>query len=160
MFLRLFRLATWILRSFLAGEFRSMFREHLATGLPRTEAFVIFIFFGDVTALVEVTPLLTADNHSDGAFTDGKLGVNFIRLYQVDLSRADEHITRFANLGVVRLRAVIEPVIADDSFASVEHAVKSVDVCMIVNACALTMPGVSLGEPVNRKAVIGIFVKQ
>ena len=47
-------------------------------------------------------------------FPDRHLRVNFIRLDQIDLSRAAENIRRFTDFRVIRFRAVVDALAADD----------------------------------------------
>src|SRR5262245_50185595 len=88
-------------------------RQHLAAGLSRSQAFVVTIFLRNIASLVEVTASLAANNHGNGAFANGELGVNLIGFDEIDLPRADEQVARLANLGVIGLRAIVQPVVTN-----------------------------------------------
>ena len=45
-----------------------------------------------MTKELELAAFLAANNHGNGAFADGDLGMNLIGLDEVDLSRADEDV--------------------------------------------------------------------
>src|SRR5918995_4241455 len=66
-----------------------IFWQHLAAGLPRSQAFIVTIFFRNIASLIEVAASLAANNHGNSAFADRDFGVNLIGLDQIDLPRAD-----------------------------------------------------------------------
>src|SRR5262245_29647128 len=137
-----------------------IFWQHLAASLPRSQAFIVTIFFRNIASLIEVAASLAANDHGNGAFADGDLGVNFIGLDEVDLSRADEDVARLANLGVVRLRAIVQPVVTDYLLMTVEHPVERINMGVVVDARALTLPRFAFGQSVDGEAIIGILVKK
>ena len=77
-----------------------------------------------------------------------------------DLSGADEHVAALPDFGVVRLRAIVEPVVTDHFLMSVEHAVECVNMGVVVDASAPALPRVAFGQSVDGKAVIRILVKK
>src|SRR5215475_6598547 len=137
-----------------------LFWQHLAAGLSWSQAFIIPILFGNVSSLVEVTTSLAANNHGYGAFADGELGMNLIGLDEIDLPRADEHVARLANFGVIALRTIVQSVITDYLLMTVEHAVKRVNMGVVVDAGALALACIAFGQSVDGEAVIWILVKK
>src|SRR5215510_6705941 len=137
-----------------------LFWQHLAAGLSWSQAFIIPILFGNVSSLVEVTTSLAANNHGYGAFADGELGVNLIGLDEIDLPRADEHVARLANFGVIGLRAIVQPVITNHFLMTVEHAIERVDMGVVVDAGTLALARIAFGQSVDGEAIIRILVKK
>src|SRR5262245_27102546 len=137
-----------------------LFWQHLATGLSWSQAFIVPILFGNVSSLVEVTTSLAANNHDYGAFADGELGMNLIVLDEIDLPRADEHVALIANFVVIGLRAIVQSVIANHFLMTVEHAVKRVNMGVVVDAGALALARIAFGQSVDSEAIIWILVKK
>src|SRR5215471_1786152 len=135
-------------------------RQHLAAGLPRSQAFVVTILLWDIASLVEVAPSLAADNHGNSAFAHGELGVNLVGLDEIDLPRADEHVARLANFGVIGLRAIVQPVVTNHVLMTVEHAIERVDMGVVMDAGTLALARVAFGQSVDGEAVIRILVKK
>src|SRR4051812_40223462 len=61
-------------------------RQHLDGRLTRPEALEVLVGFGVVAALVKVAALLAADDDRHGPLAHGHLGVDLVRLHQVDLA--------------------------------------------------------------------------
>src|SRR5437899_7486107 len=122
-----------------------IFWQHLTWRLPRAQALVVFVFLRNVPALIELAAFLAADDHCDRSFADSDFGVNLVRFHKIDFSGADEHIAALTNFGISGLRAVIEPIVAHDPLTPVEHAIKRIDMRVIVDACALTLARISFG---------------
>src|SRR5215813_2218299 len=137
-----------------------LFGQHRAAGLSRSQALVVTILFGNIASLIEVTASLAANNYSNGAFADGELGVNLIGLDEIDLSRADEHVARLANFGVIGLRAIVQAVVTNHLLMTVEHAIERVNMGVVVDAGALALARIAFGQSVDGEAVIWILVKK
>src|SRR5215468_9297872 len=137
-----------------------LFWQHLAAGLSWSQAFIVPILFGNVSSLVEVTASLAANNHGNGAFADGELGVNLIGLDEINLPRANEYVTRLANFGIIGLRAIVQPVVTNHLLMTVEHAIERVNMGVVMDAGALALARIAFGQSVDGEAVIWILVKK
>src|SRR5437773_6162474 len=65
---------------FASQDFKSLwlvFWQHLARGLSRSQAFIVTILFRNIASLIELAAFLAANNHGNGAFTDGDLAERF-----------------------------------------------------------------------------------
>src|SRR5581483_2111491 len=136
--------------------------EHLHRRLARAEALVVLVFLRIVSSLIEAAALLAADDDRDRALADGDLRVNLVRADEIDLAGADEHVARLFDHSVVGLAAVVEAIVALDALVPVEHAVERIDVSVVVDAraSAVSLPGLALGEPVDREAEVRVFVEK
>ncbi len=85
--------------------------------------------------------------------------MHFVGLYEIDFARTAKNIRRFFDLRITGLRAVVQSVIADDSFAAVEYAIEGVDMGVVMDARPCALPCLAFGQSVDRKTEVLVLVE-
>src|SRR5262249_6984757 len=125
--------------------------------LLRSIALPVFFRRWIIATLQVTTRLLRPNDDRYRAFLATFLGMDFIRRDQIYLSGTHFHVNRLAYLRVVGFGPIIQPFVALDGLASIQHPVESPIVGVVVDLRARFR---SLDEPVDNKLILGIFVEQ
>src|SRR5262245_53923252 len=79
---------------------------------------------------------------------------------EIDLARTAANIGRFFDLRKVRLRPIVDAVIANDFFMAVDDSIERIDMSMVVDARGSTLARLAFDQTIYRKAKLRVFVNK